>query len=97
MATGHIQTPIEQAITNSTWAAVRLGANQACSEFKAKTRYKNGWKMSDDSAGATYWTVWGGDATGVALRVPKLASVGSVLFYAQALAVNDTVEVIITK
>ena len=97
MAKGHIQTPIEQAIDTSTWTAVALGTSQACSEFKAKARAKNSWKMSDDSAGTTYWTVWGGDAIGIALRAPKTATTGAVLFYAQAVGIDDTLEVIITR
>jgi len=97
MADSHIQKPIAQAITTSTWAAVRLGAGQACSDFIVHARGKNSWKMSDVSAGTTYFTVWGGDTIGIALRVPKLASVGSILFYAQALGVDDTLEVLITK
>lgn len=94
MATAHIQTPIEKAITTSAWAPVALGAAQSCSEFKVHSRGKNSWKISDDSAGATHFTVWNGDAIGFSLRAPKS---GAVLFYAQALSVNDTLEIIITK
>lgn len=97
MTTGHIQKPIEQAITTSAWTAVALGTAQSCSEFKVHSRGKNSWKISDDSAGATHFTVWNGDAIGFSLRAPKTATTGAVMFYAQALSVNDTLEMIITK
>lgn len=97
MAKAHIQTPIEQAITTSAWTAVTLGVSQACSEFLVHSRNNNSWKMSDDSAGTTFFTVKNGDTISISLRAPKTPSTGAVLFYARSVLVNDTLELIIVR
>ncbi len=94
---GHIQKPIVQAITTGAWVAVALGTSQSCSEFIVHSRAKNSWKMSDVLAGTTYFTVWNGDAISIQLRAPKTATTGAILFYAQALAVNDSLEILIVR
>lgn len=88
-----LQKPINQAITTTDWTAVALGAAQRCKAFIVSSRGGNGFKISDTSDGAKYFTV----GTNQSLTMDLAAKEGSTLFYAQSVGSNDTLEILIVR
>jgi hypothetical protein len=77
------------AVTNAAWTAITLAAGTSCKKIVAKLRDNSAWRVSAILLGTTYLTV----VDKLELNIAKTA--GQVLFYAQSVAANGTLEVLL--
>jgi hypothetical protein len=85
-----IQTPITDALSTS-YAAVALGADVACSGLLCKTRSGTAWRISDIEAGTTYFSVGGDQSIEIPINKGKGAA-ATTMFWARTEAGTDTLE-----
>jgi hypothetical protein len=91
-----LPTPINTTITTSTWTPISLGIGQTSSAMIVGTRGGNPWKISDDPSGATYFTIKA-DSPPIEIYTGRYVGPNTVLFYAQALSLDDTLEVLLIR
>lgn len=82
-----IETSLAEPITTTTWQAINADSSTA-TKFIARTRNGNAFRLSADPGGDTYFTV--GQLEELQDTIP---SADGVLFYAQAVETDDTLEV----
>ncbi len=91
-----IPAPINVAISTGSWTPVSLGVGQTSTAMIVGTRGGNPWKISDDPAGATYFTIKS-DSPPIEIYTGRYVGPNTVLFYAQALSLSDTLEVLLVR
>lgn len=84
-----ISDVLNVAVTNAAWTAITLAASTSCKKIVAKLRDNSAWRVSAILLGTTYLTV----VDKLELNIAKTA--GQVLFYAQSVAANGTLEVLL--
>jgi hypothetical protein len=82
-----IETVLAEPITTSTWQAINSDSTTA-TKFIARTRAGNAFRLSEDSSGNTYLTIQDDE-----ILQDTITSTAGLLFYAQAVDANDTLEV----
>lgn len=82
-----IETPLAEPITTSTWQAINSDSTTA-TKFIARTRNGKAFRLSNDPNGDTYLTINDDE-----MLQDKISSSEGLLFYAQAVDTNDTLEV----
>ena len=82
-----IETPLAEPITTSTWQAINSDSTTA-TKFIARTRNGNAFRLTADPSGATYLTIQDDE-----IIQDTITSTAGLLFYAQAVETNDTLEV----
>jgi len=82
-----IETPLAEPITTTTWQAINSDSTTA-TKFIARTRNGKAFRLADDSSGNTYLTIQDDE-----IFQDTITSTAGLMFYAQAVDTNDTLEV----
>jgi len=84
-----ILTPINHEAATATWTMVVLGSRQDCEDYAVQARTSVALKISDDSAGATFWTI----KADTSISLNEILGPGAGLFYVQSIDFAAVVEV----
>lgn len=89
-----IRKPINQAVDTTSWTPVYLNPGQTCSAYAVQARDATVVKISEHSSGDSYWTI---KSNGGINPTEHHGKPGGLLFYAQSIDSETTIEVFVVR